>query len=258
MNQHYYTDLSDSEWQIIEELQKDNRKRKYSLRSIWNALFYIGRSGCPWRLLPRDFPSWEIVWYYYRTWRNRGLYQRVMDRLRERVRQKAGRKAEPTVGIVDSQCVKGSSQPMSAKPGEGRGFDGFKKVKGRKRHLVVDTLGLVLVVFVHSAQMADTVGAIELFRRLNTRFHRLIKVFADQGYQSSLPKWVACSCNWMLEIVQKQPGKGFNVLPKRWVVERTFAWLDTHRRLARDYEQTPISHEAFVKIAMIRLCLKRL
>lgn len=256
---NYPTNLSDSEWQVIQKIQKDTRKRAYDLREIWNAIFYVDKTGCQWRMLPLDFAPWTVVYYYFRQWKLSGLIQQIHDELRSQVRQKAGKAITPSVGIIDSQTADSSLMPCSKKVYEDRGFDANKKLKGRKRHIVVDSLGLILVVFIHSASILDRNGAVEVFRLLNERYESIKKVFADAGYNGKLVDWVKQLYKWILEIVNKKDGQiGFEVLPKRWIVERTFAWWEGTRRLAKDYEITVSSTEAFIHISMIRLMLKRL
>jgi putative transposase len=255
----YPTDLNDSEWKVIENIQKDTRKRSYNLREVWNAIFYVCKGGIQWRLLPERFGEWTAIYYYFDKWKKNGLLDLVHDSLRELVRQKAGKSASPSVAIIDSQTADSSLMPCSSGAYQERGYDGNKKLKGRKRHIAVDTLGLILVVLVHSADILDRNGAVEVFKRLNEKFNgTLKKVYADQGYNGKLPKWVTWLYSWVLELVNKLEGQvGFQILPKRWVVERTFSWFEGNRRLAKDYEVTTSSEEAFVKLAMTRLMLRR-
>lgn len=258
------TDLSDKEWQVIQKIQKDTRKRDYDLREIWDAIFYIDKTGCQWRMLPHNFAPWTVVYYYFRNWKLSGLIHQIHavcrpDELRNQVREKAGKSTEPNIGIIDSQTVDSSLMPCSTKVYEDRGFDANKKLKGRKRHIVVDSLGLILVVLIHSANILDRNGAVEVLRKLNEKYSSIKKVFADAGYNGKLLNWVEMLYKWVLEIVNKKEGQvGFEVLPKRWIVERTFAWWEGTRRLAKDYEITTSSTEAFIHISMIRIMLKRL
>ncbi|MBC7226963.1 MAG: IS5 family transposase [Thermoflexales bacterium] len=255
--QPYPTDLSDAEWQRIEPYlpapKPGGRPRVHSLREILNALFYIVRSGCTWRMLPHDLPPWKTVYHYFRLWRKDGTWERIHSALREEVRVAAGREPEPSAAILDSQSVKTTETPGI------RGYDAAKKVNGRKRHLLVDTLGLLLMVIVHAANIQDRDGAKLLLEKAQGRFPRLRLIWADGGYAGKLIDWVKSFCHWVLEIVKRSDAvKGFQVLPHRWVVERTFGWLGRYRRLSKDYEGLPENSEAMIYIAMIHLMLRRL
>lgn len=255
----YPTDLTDAQWCIIEPLlpaaSRLGRKRVVSLREVLNSIFYLLRSGCAWRLLPHDFPAWQTTYGYFRRWRLQGVWEEINDALRESVRVAAGRDAEPSMGIIDSQSVKGSSVA-----GE-RGVDPFKAVKGRKRHILVDTMGLLLVVVCHTANMQDRKGARRVLANAAAKgFSRMRLILADGGYGGApLVEWLATIADWTLELVKRPKGqKGFVLLARRWVVERTFAWIGRYRRLSRDYEVLPETSEAFVYLAMIHLMLARL
>jgi putative transposase len=228
------------------------------MREVVNAIFYALRGGISWRMLPVDFPNWKTVYHYFRAWRITGLWKRIHDRLRALCRKQARRNRQPSAAIIDSQSVK-----CADSAGLERGFDAGKKITGRKRHILVDTLGLLLVVVVHSAATQDWVGAREVFERIRGRFSRLRHVWADSAYaKDELPCWVwdlRDRLRILLEIVKRPGGqKGFRVLPKRWIVERTFGWLMKQRRLVRDYEYLPETSETFIYLAMVRLMLKRL
>ena len=232
------------------------RKRDYPLRSIFDAIFYVLKNSCTWRDLPGDFPPSGIVYYYFRTWRDNGLLEMLSQELSGDYREAQGRERSPSVGIIDAQSTKGSSISNQQESG----YDAGKKVKGRKRHLMVDTLGLIICVWVSAADWQDRTAAYWLFVQAASKrvdFPRLRVFFADGGYTGKLVDFVKKrfkKMDWMLKIVKKDPNVNtFKILPKRWIVERTFAWFDACRRLARDYERKPASSEAFIYLMQIRM-----
>ncbi len=248
----YPSDLTAEEWAVIRPFlpgpSRLGRPRKVDLRKVWDAIQYIAASGCAWSLLPRDFPPVSTVRYYFYRWRNDGLLAEINRALVARARQAAGRKAQPTAGVIDSQSVKTSENTSLS------GFDAGKRIKGRKRHIITDTCGNLLACTVHSAGIQDRDGAPGVFARLRREAPKLRHMFADGGYAGPKLRDALVSLGrWTLQIVKRSDtAKGFEMLPRRWVVERTFAWLGRCRRLARDWEKTIESAEAWLLIAHIR------
>jgi putative transposase len=282
----YPSDLTDAEWSLLEPYlpapKRRGRPRLHSPRAILDAVFYVLKTGCQWRMLPREFPPWKTVFHYFRAWRLDGNWQRMNRGLRRRLREKLGRDPEPSAGIVDAQSVK-----TTGVGGEQRGFDGGKKVRGRKRHILVDTEGLVVEARVHSAKVPDQDGIRRLLDPARDRLPRLSYLWADAGYRGRGKEWVEEELGVEVEIVNRSPkpppekvlriwarewfkegremdlGKlpsrpSFEKLPRRWVAERTFAWVSHNRRMGKDYERLCATGEAFVYAAMTRLMARRL
>lgn len=270
----YSTDLSDQQWLLIQPFLPPpahlGRQRITDLREVVNAILYMLRSGGAWRLLPHDFPPWQTIYRYFRAWLAAGIWEHIHTVLREKLREKVGRQATPSAGILDSQSVKITWQKGF------RGYDGAKKINGRKRHALVDTQGLLLKVVVSPANIHDTEGAEVLFEQIKELFPRLKHVWVDGGYNGKFITWLKKHSKITAEVVKHAwsdwkrgvwlPADadppiiptGFHVLPRRWVVERTFAWWGFYRRLSKDYEQLPFVSEGMIQLAMINLMVKRL
>ncbi len=256
-NQIYPTDLTDSHWDYIKELipsaKTGGRPRSLDMRQVINGILYVTVGGIQWRMLPKEYPNWKSVYHYFRLWRQEGVWKRIHDTLRARERRRQGRHKHPTAGSLDSQSVK-----RSAIAGQ-HGYDAGKKIDGRKRHILVDTMGLLMAVTITAASISDPAGARLLLRTLDGAGKKLRLIWVDGTYRGALLDWVANRFRFRLSPVRRPFGaKGFVLLPKRWTVERTFAWLIMHRRLSRDFETLPETSEAFIYVAMIRIMLRRL
>lgn len=257
-NQNYPSDLTDSQWEHIKELlpaaKRHRRPRQLEMRQVVDAILYVVVGGIQWRMLPKDFPEWQSVYYYFRLWRKAHQWQRLHDTVRAEVRRAAGRHKHPTAGCLDSQSVK-TTQVSGV-----RGFDAAKNIEGRKRHLLVDTLGSLLSIVVTAASVQEREGARLVFARLRGSCKELRRLWVDGGYRGApLAEWVTARFRFVLQVVLRgEEQMGFAVLPRRWVVGRTSAWLSFNRRLSKDYEALTDNSEAMIYIAMTRLMLRRL
>jgi len=251
----YSTDLSDSQWQFIKKtLQLGERKRKHNLRSIWNAIHYLVKTGCQWRMLPLNFAKWQLVYYYYKKWSDLEQFDLLLSKLRERVRIKKGQNAEASLGILDSQSVRwGNNRSLNS-------YDGNKKVKGIKRHVIVDKNGFLIAVMVTVAHIHDSKAVMLLMRVLKEVLCGIKVIIADGGYRGEIAEQVKKSFGYLIQVVMRSDDKktGFKPTHKRWVVERTIAWFDNDRRLCRNYELLLESSENMVKLAAIKLLLNKI
>lgn len=255
--------ITDAQWRVLEPLLpppgntmgKGGRNEKHDRRRVLDAVFYLVRGGIAWRQLPREFPPYPTVYGFFRRWAKAGLWQRIHDALRDLVRLYEGRDPQPTAAVIDSASVRGADTV----PTRSRGYDGGKKVNGRKRHIAVDTGGLLLAVLVTVAGIQDRDGGLRLLCLVRERFSTIAHVWADGGYAGRLVVFARKVLNLTVEVVKRTDDlAGFRVLPRRWVVERTFAWISKYRRCVRDYETLPEHHEAMVYITMIMTMSRRL
>ena len=255
--ERYPTNLTDKQWQVTEKiLNPQQRKRKYPLRDIMNAILYLVKTGCQWRMLPRDFPPYNTVFYYFNKWKWEGVFEELMDTLHVVVRELMGREDTPSIGIIDSRSIKSSHHVDTD-----RGIDGNKKIKGRKEHIVVDTLGLPMSVVVHEANTHDSVGADTVIDRMKGCFPRLKKILADGGYKGQKLIDAArqkLGADFTVVLRPDESSKKFSILPLRWIVERSFSWLENFRRIAMDYEFYSDTGEAMVQLAFCRLMYNKI
>jgi putative transposase len=270
----YPSDLTDAEWEILEPLipaiSEEAVNVKYTRREIVNGILYVLRSGCPWRLVPHDLPAWGALYYYFRTWRKEGIWDRLQKSLLKQVRQKADRDEEPSAAVIDSQSIK-----TSAVRGPEKGFDMGKRIWGRKRHLLVDTQGNLMEVKVTAASDSDLQGSKKMLEPLKQLFPRMSLLWGDSHYGGTLVDWIKEQLGWDVQVVhglgtipdammqatgsqKKRAMGGFKVLPRRWVVERSIAWITRWRRLCRDHEGLPESSEALIKLSASRRMLSHI
>jgi len=251
----YTTDLSTTQWQFIKSsLNIEERKRKYDLREVWNGINYLLKTGCQWRMLPNNFPKWQLVYYYYSKWASLDFFDLLLEKLRNKARIKMGQNSEASLGIMDSQSVRwGNNRSLKS-------YDGNKKVKGVKRHVVVDKNGFLIAVMVGVAHVHDSKAALLLMRVLKEFLSSIKVIIADGGYRGGLADEVKKTFGYIIKVVMRQNDTttGFKPVSKRWIIERTFAWFDNDRRLCRNYELLFESSENMVKLSAIKLLLNKI
>jgi len=250
----YTTDLTDTQWQFIKSsLNIEERKRKHDLREVWNGINYLVKTGCQWRMLPCNFPKWQLIYYYYSKWSNLELFDLLLEKLRNKVRVKRGQNSQASVGIMDSQSVRwGNNRSL-------KGYDGNKKVKGIKRHVIVDKNGFLIAVMVGLANIHDSKAALLLMRILKEFLSSIKIIIADGGYRGQLAEQVEKAFGYIIKVIMRQEkNKDFKPVSKRWVIERTFSWFDNDRRLCRNYELLFESSENMVKLSAIKLLLNKI
>jgi transposase len=259
----YPSSVTDAQWELIRRrlvppVGRAGRSRKHDLRDIVDAVFYLVRGGITWRMLPAHFPPWQTVYWWFARWSADQTWRWLNDMLRDLARVRAGRFPQPSAAIIDSQSVRAAETVAAGS----RGYDAGKKINGRKRHIAVDTDGLLLLVLVTAASVADRYGGRQLLILLREKFCNLDRVWADSAYAGTVARWIERVLFFAMDIVKRprpdQQSDGFTVLPRRWVVERTFAWITRNRRTVRDYERLPTHHEAIIHITMIMLMSRRL
>ena len=252
---NYPTNVTDNQWQFIKNtLELDNRKRKYNLRIIWNAILYLVKTGCQWRMLPNDFPKWQLVYFYYSKWANAEDFDLLLSKLREKVRLKRNQNGEPSLGIMDSQTVKwGNNRSLN-------GFDGNKKVKGIKRHVVVDKNGFLLAIMVTVANIHDSKAVNFLMKTMSYFLSPVKIILADGGYRGEIIDQVKSQFGYLIQVIMRKDNQrsDFKPISKRWIIERTFSWLDNDRRLCRNFELLMENSENMVKLSVIKLLLNKI
>ncbi len=249
----YETNLTDAQWQGIKKIiPLAKRKRKHDMRSIFDAMFYLLKTGCHWRMLPKDFPKWQLVYYYFAKWRDEEVFVHINDMLREKNRISDERNPQCSAVIIDSQSVK------TTRRGGLRGIDGNKKIKGRKRHITVDTMGNIVTNLVHAANIHDSVGATLVVKGLNENIHGIKQIIGDSGYRGKFIHWAKEKYNYTVQIISKlKTEDAIKVSPKRWIVERTFSWFENFRRLSKDFEYLLESSQAMIYLASIKILLNK-
>jgi transposase len=259
----YPSDMTDAQWAVVRDALpvpawmegRGGQPEGYCHRQMLDAIFYVTDNAIKWRAMPCDFPAWDRVYAFLRRWRRNGLAKEFHDRLRGRLREAEGRQVEPTAGIIDSQSVKGAASV----PAASRGYDGGKKINGRRRHIITDSLGLLLMVLVTAGNVTDRQAAHVMLPQLRARFRKITLIWADSGYTGHLVTWAKKALQLTLEIVKRSDDMtGFVVLPRRWCVERTLGWLMRSRRLVRDFETLPASSETFIYFSLAMLMSRRL